>query len=169
MSENRRILKIVVVGNCSSGKTCLVKRYTEGVFPEYVLMTVGVSFGVKSLNIDGQPIKLQIWDLGGVPHFKDVRLLFYKYALGAVYVFDVNIRETFERLDEWRKEVAEVCGNIPGVIVGSKVDLHSRKVTRSEGKRYAKSVGMPYIEASARTGKNVNEVFWTIASLIAKK
>ncbi|MEM2144566.1 MAG: Rab family GTPase [Candidatus Jordarchaeaceae archaeon] len=169
MPENRKILKIVVVGDAISGKTCLVKSYTEGVFPKEYSLTMGGSFAVKNLNIGDQLIKLQIWDLAGYPHFKDTRCLCYKNTMGVVYVFDVTRRETFESLDGWRGEIAEAWGDVPGVIVGNKVDLSRRKVARNEGKRYAESVGMPHIEAGALTGKNVDKVFWTIASLVAKR
>ncbi|MEM3587830.1 MAG: Rab family GTPase, partial [Candidatus Jordarchaeaceae archaeon] len=133
MAKSKKIMKTVVIGDSVTGKTCLTERYANGALPKEYFPTLGSNLGFKDLNIKGKKAKLIIWDLGGSPHFKDVRRSFYRDAVGVVYVFDVTRRETFEHLDEWRREVAEACGDVPGVIVGNKVDLSPREVRRSEG------------------------------------
>jgi len=163
-----KAFKIVVVGDCV-GKTSLIERYTKGTFRNDYKATIGANFAVKSLSIKGKTITLQIWDLAGQPHYKDVRQQhFYKGASGVVYVFDVTRRETFENLNRWRREVTETCGNIPSVIVGNKIDLLPREVEKKEGERYSKSLNIPYFETSAATGKNIHKVFKTIAILTAQ-
>lgn len=131
-------------------------------------MTIGSNFAVKSLSIEDKPIKLQIWDLAGQPHFSDVRVLFYKGAMGAMYVFDVSRADSFENVDNWHGELSNICGDIPSVLLANKVDLNDqRKVTREMGNALAKKLGgIPYYETSAKTGTSVNEAFERIAQMV---
>ncbi|MEM3586723.1 MAG: GTP-binding protein [Candidatus Jordarchaeaceae archaeon] len=162
------VFKIVVLGDGAVGKTSLIKRWTEGSFRTDYILTIGSNFAVKSLNIEDKPIKLQIWDLAGQPHFSDVRVLFYKGAMGAMYVFDVSHLESYNNIVRWYEELKNICGDIPRVLLGNKVDLdQQRKVTPRDGEELAKKLGnIPYFETSAKTGQQVNEAFQKIAQLV---
>lgn len=162
------VFKIVVLGDGAVGKTSLIKQWTEGTFRTDYILTIGSNFAVKSLNIEDKPIKLQIWDLAGQPHFSDVRVLFYKGAMGAMYVFDVSRTESYDNVIKWYEELKNICGDVPRVLLGNKVDLtDQRKITPEKGLELAKRLGgIPYFETSAKTGKQVNEAFQKIAQLV---
>ena len=162
------VFKIVVVGDGAVGKTSLIKQWTEGTFRTDYILTIGSNFAVKSLNIDDKPIKLQIWDLAGQPHFSDVRVLFYKGSMGAMYVFDVSRMESYDSMMKWYQELKNICGDIPGVLLANKVDLNDqRKVTTDKGSALADKLGgAPYFETSAKTGAQVHDAFQKIAQLV---
>ncbi|MFB0562112.1 MAG: GTP-binding protein [Candidatus Lokiarchaeia archaeon] len=164
-SNKIHVLKIVVVGEGAVGKTSLVKTYSENSFNDNYLPTIGANFASKKLTVDGKEITYQIWDLGGQPQFNIVRQNFYRGARGAIYVFDVSRRETFESLKKWREEVCEICGNIPSIIVGNKIDL-PRKVETREGEKYSRCLNSPYFETSVPLNLNIKECFESIGRLI---
>jgi len=162
------VFKIVVVGDGAVGKTSLIKKWTEGTFRTDYILTIGSNFAVKSLNIDDKPVKLQIWDLAGQPHFSDVRVLFYKGAMGAMYVYDVSRVDSYDNIPNWYSEVSNICGDIPRILLANKVDLNDqRKVTPEMGAALAEKLGgVPYFETSAKNGDNVHEAFQTVAQLV---
>jgi small GTP-binding protein len=172
--------KIVVIGDGMAGKTCLTENYCQGKFEEIYKSTIGAAFQVKRLELNGMTITLQFWDLAGQPRFDVVREGYYRGASGCILVYDMTRRETFENLKLWLNEMyAQIPPVIPTVIVGNKFDLGiERKVGTIEAKLYCKSlsnwyctlqgngkIDIPYIETSAKTGKNVNLAFETLTKL----
>jgi small GTP-binding protein len=126
-------------------------------------MTIGANFGVKQLSIgfgeERKDIKLQIWDTGGQERFSPIRELYYKGALGALVVYDVTSRESFDHIPMWFNEVRKNVSNIPLTLIGNKLDLPNRIVTSQEGRAMARRCAAPYRETSAKTGEKVDEVF----------
>lgn len=116
-------------------------------------------------------VKLVIWDLGGQPHFKHVRSSFYQGAMGAMLVYDITRRSTFENLENWRKEMLKNTKEEPAtVVIGNKVDLaHLREVRTEDGKKYAKEINAPFFETSAKDGKNVEAAFETLVKMILER
>ncbi len=166
MSGHQRqyVLKVCVVGEGAVGKTSLIIRYTEGHFRESYLMTVGTSFAVKELDFGDTLVRLQLWDLAGQPHFSSVRPVFYRGAAGAILVFDVTRRETFDRIPTWYEEVSQVTGALTSVLLANKVDLiDQRQVSTEEGMAYAQQQGWTYFETSAKDGRGVTDAFRQIA------
>ncbi|WXG45113.1 MAG: GTP-binding protein [Promethearchaeati archaeon SRVP18_Atabeyarchaeia-1] len=157
------MFKVIAVGDGSVGKTSITIRFCEGKFSQEYLMTIGANFGVKQQTIsfgeDAKDIKLQIWDTGGQERFSAIRELYYKGALGALVVFDVTNRESFEHVPTWFSEVRRNITNIPITLIGNKIDLPSRAVTLEEGVAMSKRMATPYRETSAKTGERVYEVF----------
>jgi small GTP-binding protein len=160
--------KILMAGDGSVGKTALIKRWIDGKFSIDCPMTIGPSFAVKTLHIEGKPIKLQIWDFGGQPHWSEMRMTCYKGAVGAMYVYDVYRMETYDNIPSWYEEVWRVCGDIPRILIANKVDLKDLRVVNSDmGHMLAEELGnIPYFETSAKTGQQVNEAFQKIAELV---
>ncbi len=164
------VLKVCVIGDGAVGKTSLIIRYTEGHFRESYLMTVGTSFAVKALDLDGTQVKLQLWDLAGQPHFSSVRPVFYRGSVGGILVFDVTRRETYNNIHTWFNEFSQVTGQLPFVLLANKVDLvDQRQVSTEEGLGYAQKNGWLYFETSAKDGKNVTEAFRQIAQQVVQK
>ncbi|KAH0791578.1 Ras family protein [Histomonas meleagridis] len=151
--------KIVFIGNSAVGKTSIINQYTFGSSSEDHQPTVGIDFFAKQINVDGKQIRLQIWDTAGQEKFKSLIPSYVRTSTVAVYVFDITSRESFEELEKWHKMVIELA-NPSVIVVGNKTDLaESRTVSTEEAKKYAESLGAQYIETSARTPSNIQELF----------
>lgn len=161
------IFKVPVAGDGAVGKTSLIVRYTQGTFTDTYKMTIGTSFAVKTVDFGNVMVKLQIWDLAGQPHFGGVRPLFYQGSTGVIYVYSVIDRASYDHLVGWMEETRKNAGNIPGILIGNKADLaDQRVVSYEEGKAYADSLGLRYIETSAKLDQNVGDAFKQIALTI---
>ena len=150
------------------GKSCLLLQFTDHKFRFEHQLTIGVEFGGKILDIKNRKIKVRIWDTAGQEAFQAITRTYQKRAIGALLVYDITRRETFNHIESWLNEVKThgakdtVC-----VLVGNKKDLEeSRKVTFEEGQSLAKINGLFFLETSAKTAENVNEVFLTSAEKI---
>ena len=153
-------IKITSIGDGGVGKSCLIKRYCEEKFVSKYISTIGVDFGVKPIQIHGFEVKVNFWDLSGHPEFFEVRNEFYKDTQGALLVYDCSSRRSFEALDGWLEEAARfgVKENTVFAVVGTKCDK-TAVVDPNEGANWAEERGFIFFEASAKTGRNVNEIF----------
>jgi len=153
-------IKVLSMGEGSTGKSCLIKRYCEQRFVSKYIATIGVDFGVRSVNIGGVEVKVNFWDLSGHPEFFDVRNEFYRDAQGALLVYDVSSRRSFEALDGWLKEAAKYgAKDIKVVVCANKVDSKKRAVSQKDGQAWAAAKGFRYFETSASSGENVDDAF----------
>jgi len=158
------VLKVLIVGNGTVGKTSLVRRYCEGSFTSSRVATIGVDFQTKLVDLPGGQVKLSIWDLAGQERFAVMRPGFYKGGRSAALVFDVTEPQTLEDLPRWREELLGVIPTVPTIVIGNKIDLE-RKVEMDKGREYAQSIGAPYVETSAATGDGVPQFFESLARL----
>merc|ERR1712137_598815 len=129
MSEEQHLYKIIVIGDYAVGKTCIIKRYCEGVFTPHYKLTIGVDFAVKVVDWDeNTSISLQLWDVAGHERFGTMTRVYYKYAIAAVIVFDVSRPATFDAVLKWREDINSkvVLANnepIPCILLANKCDL----------------------------------------------
>ncbi|XP_015230639.1 ras-related protein Rab-42b [Cyprinodon tularosa] len=157
--------RIIMLGDSTVGKSSLLKRYTEDLFLESINQTVGVDFYVHFLEVEpGVRVKLQFWDTAGQERFRSVTRSYYRNSVGGLLVFDITSRQSFDHIKEWHAEVCERVQpqKVLFVLVGQKIDRDAdgeRAVSQGEAQKLAGQLGMPYIEASAKTGKNVRESF----------
>ncbi len=157
--------KMVVVGEASVGKTSLIVRYCKGFFnPEYI-STIGVNFFVQDVDLGNRVLRLQIWDTAGQEQFGPLRRRYYVGAKGAVLVYDKSDSSSYQRLDYWLDEIRENTGEVPIILVGNKADLEEA-VGYEFGRQVAYTYKLSFIEASAKTGENVDKIFTTIAPQI---
>ncbi|MGQ4914479.1 MAG: Rab family GTPase [Candidatus Asgardarchaeia archaeon] len=170
MEPYQYLFKTIVIGDGMVGKTSLTLRFAHGTFRERYLMTIGVEFAVKIVEVDNKKVKLQIWDTGGQERFSYVRPLYYRGAAGGLVCFDLTNRDTLYNVEKWMNEARKYSGLIPFVLVGTKADLEDqREVSYEEGLEYAKNHGLKYFETSAKTGQNVNEAFKALAAIMLEK
>jgi small GTP-binding protein len=161
------LLKVVIAGDGSVGKTSLVRRYCEGKFQSVRVATIGVDFYTQRVALASGVIKLSIWDLAGQERFGVVRSGFYRGSRAAALVFDVTSIASLGNLKHWREEVLQVVPNQPLVIVGNKVDL-KRTVRPELAQAAADYLGASYLETSARSGQGVTDLFECLAALAVR-
>jgi len=176
MADN--LFKIVCVGDGAVGKTSITLRTCHGKFDGEYLLTVGVEFGTKICMIDKQnEVRLQIWDTAGQERFRFLQPAYYRGAHGALIVFDITRKESFNNIPTWLGNVVDTVGeSIPTILVGNKCDLDDvRIVTFAEGKRLAEELStqyktvIPFFEASAKTNQNVEEIFLKLAEMMSEE
>ena len=171
MSDKKFIIKICLLGEANVGKTSLVYRYIENKFRENYKSTLSVNLLKKDMNIEGYgSVSAQILDLGGQESFKSLRKLYLEGANGALVIYDMTQRKTFEKLDEWVSSFKEARGEQPLVLIGNKSDLENQiKVERKEAESLADKNNMELIITSAKTGDNVEKSFIELTRKILKK
>lgn len=155
------LFKIVIIGDSAVGKSNLITRFTRDTFNPNSKATIGVEFQTHSMMIDGKEIKAQIWDTAGQERFQAVTAAYYRGAMGAVVVYDIARRDTFDNVDKWLQELASHCDTTSAtILVGNKCDLENvREVSTEEGKMLAESQGLFFTEASALDSTNVKMAF----------
>jgi small GTP-binding protein len=163
--------KIIIFGDAGCGKTTLTQRFLTNLFVSDSKMTIGVDFEVKSLEVDKQKVKLQIWDFGGEERFRFLLPTYVRGARGGLFLFDITNYSSIAHIDDWlnviRKEIrAEDV--FPIIVVGGKADLaENREVTAEDGIKIAKSRNVDgFIETSSKTGENVEKTFEALTSLM---
>ncbi|XP_043915926.1 ras-related protein Rab-39A-like [Protopterus annectens] len=155
--------RIIMLGDSTVGKTSLLKRYTEGVFIDFINQTVGVDFYVQFVEVEpGVRVKLQFWDTAGQERFRSVTQSYYRNSAGGLLVFDLANRTSFEHVKNWHEEVMERVKphKIIFILVGHKSDLvEEREVSVEEAEKLASTLGLKYIETSAKNNNNVENAF----------
>jgi len=154
-------IKMILIGDSSVGKSCLIERYTENTFAKSHLATIGIDFKIKMIELDGKRVKLQILDTAGQERFKTITTTYYKGVQGAILVYDISDERTFKNVQEWITNVrANATKGTCILLVGNKCDLtDQRLVETSQGETVAKELGVPFLEASAKNGTNVEQIF----------
>jgi len=165
------LFKYIIIGDSGCGKSCLLSQFIDKKFESSHDITIGVEFGSKLIKVDGEQIKLQIWDTAGQEAFRSITRSYYKGAIGAIIVFDITRRYTFDNIKKWLIECEQYSGTYINILlVGNKSDLVARQeVGSEEALEFAKKNSIEYIETSARTGLNVDNIFIHITSDILKK
>lgn len=164
------ILKLVVAGEGSVGKTAMVLRFTKGIFLEGTKMTIGVDFSAVKVALGEEQVTLQLWDFGGEDRFRFILPGYCKGASGALLVFDMTKQYSFKNLPEWLGLIRNNTDSIPIVLVGTKMDLPGRVVTREEAENFTKENTLNgYIECSAKSGQNIGYVFGLVTQAVLDK
>ena len=170
--ENYDVLfKIVLIGDSFVGKTNIMSKYLMNEFHEDSKATVGVEFGAKKFDIEGKSVKAQIWDTAGQERYKSITTTYYKGAKGALVVYDITRKETFDSVDRWISEVLNSGDkNMTMLLIGNKCDLdNQRQVTKEQGEEKAKAFKVAFLETSASSGENLDVAFEMIMKEVYSK
>jgi len=152
--------KVVLLGEGCVGKTSLILRYVEDKFNDKHESTLQASFTQKKLNIEGRRITLAIWDTAGQEKFHALGPIYYRHSNGAILVYDITDKQSFEKVKIWVKELKKMLGNeISLTICGNKSDLRERNVEPEEAENYATLVGAKHFYTSAKLNHNIEQVF----------
>ena len=153
--------KIIIVGDSGVGKTNIMTKYIKNEFHGKFKVTVGVDLFTKEFDIEGHKIKAQIFDTAGQERFRALIPQYYKGTKGAFVVYDITSEITFNAIDKWVSEIRAVADKrIILILIGNKSDLEDlRKVTKENGEKKAKELGLAFLETSALNGDNLENAF----------
>ena len=160
-SDYQYIFKLILIGNSGVGKSSILNRYMNKTFEESYKCTIGVDFLMKSIEINGKTVKLQLWDTAGQEKYKSMVASYYRGANVALVVFDITNRESFDSLPLW---IENYYKNGPEqkniILIGNKKDMiEERQVTQEEAELFSQTNNMIYFETSAKDGDNIDYVF----------
>jgi small GTP-binding protein len=168
MSDSfNQLMKLIIIGDSGTGKSCLLHRFVEDAFSEEQTQTIGVEFGAKVVQLQGQRVKLQIWDTAGQERYRSVTRGYYRGAVGCLIVYDVTCRSSYDHVSKWLADVRELAGDeVVAMLVGNKADLATderRAVSNNEAALFAQEQGLFHFETSAATGEFVGDAFMKVA------
>lgn len=161
--------KLLIIGDCGVGKSSLLRRFVDGEYAAEYTATIGVDFAQRVCTIDDKKVKLQIWDTAGSERFRAVTSGYYRGAHGVIVVFDVSDRRSFDHVRYWLTEAGKYAPeSARRMLVGNKCDIAGpgRVVPRQEALDLADGLGVPLVEASAKSAENVEEAFDALARAI---
>ncbi|KAK1577948.1 hypothetical protein Q3G72_026244 [Acer saccharum] len=159
--EEEYLFKIVLIGDSAVGKSNLLSRFARNEFDNNSKATIGVEFQTQVVEIDGKQVKAQIWDTAGQERFRAVTSAYYRGALGALLVYDITRRSSFDSIQRWLQELSTHCDiTVARMLVGNKCDLENiRDVSVEDGKCLAEEERLFFIETSALDSTNVQTAF----------
>jgi Ras-related protein Rab-6A len=154
-------LKLIVVGNQGTGKSCILNRFVNETFEENYQATIGLDFQSKNITIHDQDVRLIIYDTAGQEKFRSLIPMYIREAQIILLVYDISDKDSFDAMPNWIQEVKEVLNKeVVFALIGNKMDLESqRKVSYEEGKKLAEKNNFVFQEVSAKTGKNFENLF----------
>ena len=158
------IFKVLLLGNSNVGKSSLFLRFVDDIWNDAFVPTIGVDFKIKTFEIDSKKIKMQIWDTAGQERFKNIVASYYRGANGILLIYDVSDKDSFKNLSNWLIEIEKNASkNVLKILIGNKSDLDDKRViTYNQGKEFADTYGLKFIETSAKKNVNVTEAFETL-------
>jgi Ras-related protein Rab-11A len=169
------LFKIVLIGDSGVGKSNILSRFTRNEFCLESKSTIGVEFATRTLQVEGKTVKAQIWDTAGQERYRAITSAYYRGAVGALLVYDITKRQTFDNVQRWLRELRDHAdSNIVIMMAGNKSDLnHLRAVQEEDGHSLAEREGLSFLETSALEATNVEKAFQTILTeiyhIISKK
>ena len=167
-AEYDYLFKLLLIGDSGVGKSCLLLRFADDTYTESYISTIGVDFKIRTIELESKTIKLQIWDTAGQERFRTITSSYYRGAHGIIVVYDTTDLESFNNVKQWLHEIGRYASeNVNQLLVGNKSDLTSKRaVSFDQAKEFADSLGIEFVETSAKNSTNVEKAFMMMASQI---
>ena len=158
------IIKILTLGDTMVGKSSIVLRFSEDKFDDNQFATIGIDFKTKYIKVRDASVKVLIWDTAGQEKFRNIAKQYYKGANGVLLIYDVTNKKSFERIAYWMNELKDnnQINELDICLVGNKIDLEGRVITREEGEKFALDNDIKYFEVSAKTSEGIEELFTSV-------
>ncbi|XP_064541745.1 ras-related protein Rab-43 [Drosophila montana] len=167
------LFKIVLIGDCCTGKTSILQRFKTGNYVERHGNTIGVDFSMKTIEVEGKQVKLQIWDTAGQERFRTITQSYYRANNGVIIVYDITKRSTFANLQKWIEEVRRyTASNVLIILIGNKCDLEEeREVDFEEARQMCQYIPeiLFVMETSAKENTNVEDAFRCLATELKRQ
>jgi len=164
MESERRydyLVKLLMLGDSDVGKSSIIHRFKDDSYDPYIAASIGVDFVIKTINIDGKKVKLQIWDTAGQERYRCMSRAYYRGAMGILLVYDITEKDSFLHIANWIQNIEEDADpDVKRLLIGNKCDVEKgRVVSLEEGKELASRHNMGFYEMSAKNNINVAEAF----------
>jgi len=159
------LIKLLLIGDSGVGKSCLLLRFCDDAWTPSFITTIGIDFKIRTIELDGKRIKLQIWDTAGQERFRTITTAYYRGAMGILLVYDVTDDRSFNNIRTWHANIEQHASEgVNKVLIGNKSDwTDKRAVTEEEGRQLADELGIKFIETSAKINEGVEDAFFTLA------
>jgi Ras-related protein Rab-1A len=170
-SDSDLLYKVLIIGDSAVGKSCLLLQFSDQTFSDHYVSTIGVDFKIRTMDVAGKQVKLQIWDTAGQERFQTITANYYHGSHAIAIVYDITNRASFENLRRWMADVDRLANpQVCKIVIGNKADQEDkRQVRRDEGQTIADNLGVPFLETSAKTSYNVREMFHQMCLAISQR
>ena len=165
------VFKILLLGDSEVGKSCFLMRYSDNVFVENYITTIGLDYKLKNVKLDsGKTIKVQLWDTAGQDKYRTIAKNYFKGSHGILLLYDITKQSSFDNIREWVRDIKEEVNEKAILfLIGNKIDMEDqRKIPKEKGVELAEEFKIPFFEASAKSGENVDEVFKALYNKICE-
>jgi small GTP-binding protein len=165
------LFKILVIGDSGVGKSCILLRFVDNSFAETYISTIGVDFRIRTVEMDGKSIKLQIWDTAGQERFRTITSSYYHGAHGIIVVYDITDETSFDNVRQWLIEIERYASRkVVKLIIGNKSELKDeRQVLTESARSFAEAHDLEFMEISAKENMNVQETFLKLSRKITEQ
>lgn len=165
------LFKLLLLGDSGVGKTSILCRFSESAFNSTFISTIGIDFKIKTIELRGKKIKLQIWDTAGQERFHTITTSYYRGAMGIMLVYDITSPKTFDNIAKWLRYIDEHANeDVEKMILGNKYDMEDKRmVSRDRGEAVAREHGIRFLETSAKADINIDAAFKELAEAILNK
>ncbi|KZP17020.1 ras-domain-containing protein, partial [Athelia psychrophila] len=165
MPDHDFLIKLLLIGDSNVGKSCLLLRFCDEAWTPSMTATIGIDFKIRTIELHGKRIKLQIWDTAGRERFRSIIPQFYPGTLGILLVYDVTDAQSFNNIRAWHTTIEQHASKgVNKILIGNKSDRTDKKaVTEDQGRELAAELGIKFLETSAKANGGVDEAFLTLA------
>ncbi len=165
------LFKLLLIGDSGVGKTCILFRFSDDAFNTTFISTIGIDFKIKTIELGGKKIKLQIWDTAGQERFHTITTSYYRGAMGILLVYDITNSKSFDNIAKWLRNIQEHASeDVEKMILGNKCDMEDKRVVSKEkGEAIASENGIKFFETSAKTNVNIDKAFVELSQSILDK
>jgi len=165
------LFKLLLIGDSGVGKTCILFRFSDDAFNTTFISTIGIDFKIKTIELRGKRIKLQIWDTAGQERFHTITTSYYRGAMGIMLVYDITNPKSFDNIAKWLRNIDEHANeDVEKMILGNKCDMDDKRmITRERGETIAREHNIRFLETSAKANISIDRAFLELAEAILNK